>query len=276
MDSYSLVFTGKLRSGCNEAEALQNLCKNFTLTERAARTLFIASPKSIKANLDQRLARRMVKRLLACGWHCELHQQGLPVYSSEQLVGDSKNSALQGRVRELNSAASAVAAKSRVAPDSIQPHRTLTCANEKFTIKVPAVWEKFSHLNPNAIIQCGCSREDVYLIVIPQQKSASALGVTPVDYARGVFQSVLGWVAEAQVQAPPKLDGVDGGTYIAGELVGLIDGERVVYFISVHLYRNTFFTIYQWCREETFSQMKSVFRHNSATFSPSGQAVCVA
>lgn len=271
MSNLTLVFTGKARNGCDEAQARAKFGRVFSLSEKQLDNVFSKAPIPVKRNLSKGNAHAFVKKLWSMGWHSDVLMSGKLVYSTKALLSpptrDVGPSASQKRVAEAIKSTRQGALESDIGSHPFNgtdvkggTHltRTIRSKKENIVLSVPGNWHEATDLNSEACIQSSCAESDVHLIVVPQKKSQVDIIDNIEKYANEMVLLASTRLDQGQVDVAPQAFDHPTLDCMYAELVGVLDGKNIRYLMSVFESDDNFYTLYIWGAEKIPASLKSL------------------
>ncbi len=133
--------------------------------------------------------------------------------------------------------------------------KTLTSSNGKYQISIPGDWSETSKLNEQATIQAAKLADELYVVVITEDKTDFADDMTLEKYTGIIIEQMKGRVTDAEASEPVSLT-VNGNNATRFELKGTISSLKAVYVCTIVETKGSFNQVLGWTLNSRFKENK--------------------
>ena len=142
---------------------------------------------------------------------------------------------------------------------------TLTSADKKMEITLPAYMTTEMELSPNADIQASRALQEEYMMILREGKDTFADGYTLDDYYEAVINNMSETLTNSSQPTPKKIQ-VNGQPAVQFELNGEIDKIKISYLVTVVETDGNFTQLLFWTLQSQMDAKRDMFLQATDTF----------
>lgn len=138
--------------------------------------------------------------------------------------------------------------------------------DKRISLTTPSDWKGERRLNPEAAIGVANSRENLYAVVLRENKPAFGSDFSLQRYSELIAQGLQKSTQDFYLQeAPRKLD-INGVEALQTALAAKVDGINIIYVITTLETPEHFYVIYAWTLASRFETHHQLLKQVSETF----------